>query len=155
MLIVGFSLDGISNQEQTRWLSWNVDGGVRGIDLARKPSLSNTAEYGAGEFPLPIKPLAGTGTHFTSKASSMIRSQQTEESYPDLSNLKRELERSKKEQDKANLDRDQAILDRGQVKPERDQTILERDQAILYRDVLRVERPQNRNCQKAWRIATR
>ena len=28
-LMVRFTSDGISNQEQTRWLSWNVDGGVR------------------------------------------------------------------------------------------------------------------------------
>ena len=59
----------------------NVDGGVRGFDLARNHGLSNTTEYGAGEFPLPTKPLAGTGTQSTSKASSMIwfsRSQQPE-----------------------------------------------------------------------------
>ena len=35
VLMVCYTLDGISNQEQTRWLSWNVDGGVRGFDLAR------------------------------------------------------------------------------------------------------------------------
>ena len=54
VLMVGYTSDGISNQEQTRWLSWNVDGGVRGFefDLARSPGLSNTTEYGEGEFPL-------------------------------------------------------------------------------------------------------
>ena len=29
VLMVGYMTEGISNQEQTRWLSWNVDGGVR------------------------------------------------------------------------------------------------------------------------------
>ena len=56
VLMVGYTTDGISNQEQTRWLSWNVDGGVGGFDLARNPGLSNNTEYGAGEFPLPIRP---------------------------------------------------------------------------------------------------
>ena len=81
-LKLGYTLDEILNQEQTRWLSCNVDGGARGFHLARNPGLSNTTEYGTGEFPLPIKPLAGTGTQSTSQTSSMIRSQQTEESYP-------------------------------------------------------------------------
>ena len=35
VLMIGYTTEGISNQEQTRWLSWNVDGGVRGFDLAR------------------------------------------------------------------------------------------------------------------------
>ena len=48
VLMVGYTSDGISNQEQSRWLSWNVEGGVRGFDLARSPGLSNTREYGAG-----------------------------------------------------------------------------------------------------------
>ena len=51
VLTMGYTLNGISNQEQTMWLSWNVDGGVRGFDLARNTGLSNTTEYGAGEFP--------------------------------------------------------------------------------------------------------
>ena len=129
--MMGCTLDGISNQEQTRWLSWKVDGGVSGFNLARNSGMSNTTEYGAGEFPLPTKPLAGTGTQSTCKTSSMIRSQQAKESYPDLSNLKRELKRAQKERDEANLDRDQAILDTDQAKLERDQATLERDRAIL------------------------
>ena len=28
VLMVGYTPDGISNQEQTRWLSWNVNGDV-------------------------------------------------------------------------------------------------------------------------------
>ena len=56
VLMVGYTREGISNQEQTRWLSWNVDGGVRGLDLARNPGLSNNNEYGVGEFPLPTRP---------------------------------------------------------------------------------------------------
>ena len=58
VLMVGYTTEGISNQEQTRWLSWIVDGGVRGFDLARNPGLSNNTEYGAGEFPLPTRPPA-------------------------------------------------------------------------------------------------
>ena len=51
VLMVGYTSDGISNQEQTRWLSWNVDRDVRGFELASNPGLSNIMEYGAGEFP--------------------------------------------------------------------------------------------------------
>ena len=91
VLMVGYSSDEISNQKQTRWLFWNVDKGMRGFDLARNPCFSNNTEYGAGEFPLPIRPPAGTGAQSTTKPLPMIRSQQTEEAYPDLSNLKRKL----------------------------------------------------------------
>ena len=48
VLMIGYTTEGISNQEQTRWLSWNVDGGVRGFDLARNPGLNNNTEYGRG-----------------------------------------------------------------------------------------------------------
>ena len=41
VLMVGYTTEEISNQEQTMWLSWNVDGGVTGFDLARDPGLSN------------------------------------------------------------------------------------------------------------------
>ena len=51
VLMMDYTLNGISNQEQTMWLSWNVDGGVWGFDLARNTGLSKTTEYGAGEFP--------------------------------------------------------------------------------------------------------
>ena len=34
VLMVGYTSEGIPNQEQTRWLSWNVDGGVRERDKA-------------------------------------------------------------------------------------------------------------------------
>ena len=129
VLMVDCTTEGISNREQTRWLSWNVDGGVRGFDLARNPGLSNNTEYGAGEFPLPARPPAGLVAQSTSRPSSMIRSQQTEEAYPDLSSLKRKLERAHRERDKANLDRDGAKLERDQANLERDQAVLERDQA--------------------------
>ena len=148
VLMVGYTLDGISNQKQTRWLSWNVDRGVRGFDLARNPGLCNTTEYGAGEPPFPTKPLAGTGTQSASKASSLIRSHKTEESYPDLSNLGSELERAQEERDKANLDRDQAILGRDPAKLERDQAIPEPGQAILDRDLMRAEREQEHKLQE-------
>ena len=63
VLMVGYTSDGMLNQEQTRWLSWEVDGGVRGYDPARNPGLSNNTEYGAGEFPLSTRPPAGAAIH--------------------------------------------------------------------------------------------
>ena len=90
--MVGYTTEGISNQEQTRWLSWNVDGGVRGFDLAWNPGLGNNTKYGAGEFPLPVRPSARSACQSTSRPPLMTRAQQTEETYPDLSNLKRELD---------------------------------------------------------------
>ena len=142
VLMVGYTTEGISNQEQTRWLSWNVDGGVRGFDLVRNPGLSNNTEYGAGEFPLPTRPSARSASQSTSKPLSMTRVQQTEVTYPDLSNLKRELERAQREKNKANLDRDSAKLERNQASLERDQAILERDQARRDLDMLRAEHQQ-------------
>ena len=143
VLMVGYTTEGISNQEQTRWLSWNVDGGVRGFDLVRNPGLSNNTEYGAGEFPLPTIPSARSASQSTSKPPSMTRVQQTEVTYPDLSNLKRELERAQREKNKANLDRDSAKLERNQASLERDQAILERDQARRDLDMLRAEHQQD------------
>ena len=134
--MVGYTTEGISNQEQTRWLSWNVDGDVRGFDLARNSGLNNNIEYGAGEFPLPTRPPVRSAGQSTSKPPSMIRSQQTEETYPDLSNLRRELERAQRERNKANLDRDGAKLERNQANLERDQAILESDQARRDLDML-------------------
>ena len=111
VLMVGYTTEGISNQEQTRWLSWNVDGGVRGFDLARNPGLGNGTEYGAGEFPLPTRPSARSQAKArVSKTPSMTQAQQTEEAYLDLSVLKKELEKTQRERNKANLDRDQAKL---------------------------------------------
>ena len=129
VLMVGYTTEGISNQEQTRWLSWNVEGDVRGFDLEKNTGLNNNTEYGAGDFPLPARPPAGLAAQSTSRPSSMIRSQQTKEAYPDLSSLKRELERAQRERDKANLDRDSAKLERDQANLEREQAVLERDQA--------------------------
>ena len=142
VLTVGYTSDGISNQEQTRWLSWNVDGGVRGFDLARNPDLSNNTEYGAGEFQLPTRPPVGFAAQSTSRPLSMIRSQQTEEAYPDLSNLKKELERAHRERDKSNLDRDGAKFERNQANLERDQAILEGDQARGDLNIIRAEYQQ-------------
>ena len=142
VLMVGYNTEGISNQEQTRWLSWNVDGAVRGFDLARNPGLSNNTEYGAGELPLPTRPSARSAGQSTSKPPSMTRAQQTEEAYPDLSDLKRELERAQREKNKANLDRDTAKLERNQANLERDQAIIERDQARRDLDMLKAEYQQ-------------
>ena len=74
VLIVGYTTEGISNQEQTRWLTCNVDEGVRGFDLSRNPGLSNNTEYDAGEFPLLARQPAGLAAQSTSRPSSMIRS---------------------------------------------------------------------------------
>ena len=142
VLMVGCTTDGISNQEQTRWLSWSVDGGVRGFDLARNPGLSNNTEYGAGEFPLTSRPSARSAGQPTSKPPSMTQAQQTEEAYPDLISLKRELERTQRERNKANLDRDQAKLERNQANLERDQAIIEKDQARRELDILKAEHQQ-------------
>ena len=142
VLMVGYTTEGISNQEQTRWLSWNVDAGVRGFDLARNPGWSNNTEYSAGEFPLPTRPPARSAGQSTSKPPSMMRSEQTEETYPDLSNLKRELERAQREKNKANLDRDSAKLERDQANLERDQVVVERDQARRDLDMLKAEYQQ-------------
>ena len=137
VLMVGYTTEGISNQEQTRWLFWNVDGGVRGFDLARNPGLSNNTEYGAGVFPLPIRPSARSAGQSTSKTSSMTRAQQKREAYPDLSTLKRELERTQRERNKANLDRDQAKLERDQANLEPDLAVVEKDQARRELDMLK------------------
>ena len=142
LLMVGYTTDGISNQEQTRWLSWNVDGGVRGLELARNPGLSNSTEYGAGKFPLPTRPSVKSAGQSKSKPTSMTRAQQTEEAYPDLSNMKREIERALREKNKAILDRDQAKLERNQANLERDQSIIERDQARRELDILKAEHQQ-------------
>ena len=142
VLMVGYTTEGKSNQEQARWLSWNVDEEVRGFDLARNPGLGNNTEYGAGEFPLPVRPSARSASQSTSKPPSMTRAQQTEETYPDLSNLKRELERAQREKNKANLYRDSAKLERNQANLERDQAILERDQARRDLDKLKAEHQQ-------------
>ena len=72
-----------------------MDAGLRGHDPARNPGLGSDTEYGAGEFP-PTRPPAGTATQSTSKPPSKFRSQQIEESYPDLGSMKRELERAQR-----------------------------------------------------------
>ena len=115
---------------------------MRGFDLARNPGLNNNSEYGAGEFPLPTRPPARSAGQSTSKPPSMIRSHQTEETYPDLSNATRELERVQRERNKANLDRDSAKLERDQANLERDQAILERDQAGRDLDMLKAKYQQ-------------
>ena len=118
VLMVGYTTEGISNQEQTRWLSWNVDGVVRGFDLARNPGLRNNTEYGVEKFPLPTRPSARSASQSTSKPPSMTRAQQV------------------------NLDRDSAKLERNQANLERDQAILERDQARRDLDMLKAEDQQ-------------
>ena len=142
VLMFGNISEGISNPEQTRWFSWNVDGGVRGFDLARTPGLSNNTEYGAGEFALPTRPPAGFAAQSTSRPLSIIRSQQTEEAYQDHNNLRMEPERAQRERDKSNLDRDGAKLEGDQANLEKDQAILERDQARRDLNMIRAEYQQ-------------
>ena len=72
----------------------------------------------------------------------MTRAQQTEEAYPDLSSLKRELERTQRERNKAYLDRDQAKFERDQANLERDQAVIEKDQARRELDMLQAEHQQ-------------
>ena len=73
---------------------------------------------------------------------SMTRAQQTGEAYPDLSILKRELERTQRERNKANLDRDQEKLERDQDNLERDQAVVENDQARRELNMLKAEHLQ-------------
>ena len=113
-----------------------------GFDLARNPGLNNNTEYEAGEFPLPTRPPAGFAAQSTSRPLSTIRSQQIEEAYPDLSNLKKELERAQREWEKTNLDRDGKKLERDQANLERDQAILERDRARRDLSMIRAEYQQ-------------
>ena len=98
--------------------------------------------YGAGEFPLPTRPPARSAGQSTSKPPSLLRAQQTEETYPDLSNLKRKLERAQRERNKVSLDRDSAKLERNQANLERNQAILERDHVRLDLDMLKAEYQQ-------------
>ena len=115
---------------------------MRGFDLARNPGSNKNTEYGAGEFPLTTRPPAGSAGQSASKPPSMMRAQQTEKTFPDLSSLKRELERAQRERNQANLDRNGAKLERDQANLERDQAILERDQARRDLDMLRAEYQQ-------------
>ena len=112
-----------------------MDGAIRGFDSARNSGLSNNTEYGAGEFPLPVRPSVRSTGQSTSKTPLMSRAQQTGEAYQDVSIMKKELETTQRERNKANLDRDQAML-------ERDQAKLERDQARRELDMLRAEQLQ-------------
>ena len=148
VLMVGYTTDGIYNQEQTRWLSWNVDGAIRGFDLARNPGLSNNTEYGAGEFPMPVRPSVRSTGQSTSRIPLMSRAQQTGEAYPNVSVMKRELERTQRERNKANLDRDQAVLERDQAKVERDQARRELD--MMRAEQLQAERVRENaaNCEQ-------
>ena len=79
------------------WLSWSTDGGLTGFDLARNPGSSNTTEYGAGELPLSTRQATWTSAQSTSKPSSIIRSQQTEEANPHISKLIGESDKARKE----------------------------------------------------------
>ena len=130
-----------------------MDGAIRGFDLARNPGLSNNTEYGAGEFPLPARPSARSTGQSTSKTPLMSRAQQTGEAYPDVSIMKRELERTQRERNKANLDRDQAVLERDQAKVERDQVRRELD--TMRAEQLQAERVREKLKSELERIQQR
>ena len=162
VLMVGYTTDGVSNQEQTRWLSWNADGAIRGFNLARNPGLDNTTEYGAGEFPMPNRPSVRSSSQSASKVPSMTRAQQTTEVYPDLGTLKKEHEKLQRERNKANLDRDQARLGWEKAKLEKEQAIMERDRTQESLDMLRAEqqqaervREQAANCEQLKQVLER
>ena len=72
----------------------------------------------------------------------MTWAQQTGEAYPDVSAMKRELEKMQRERNKANLDRDQARLGWEKAKLERDQAVIERDQTQKLLEILRAEQEQ-------------
>ena len=90
--------------------------------MSKNPSLSNTTAYGAVEFPLPTRPTTGKWGPMSSKPTSMIRSHQTEEAFPDTTRLRRELEKTQSERDQATLDRDQAVRERDLLRAELEQT---------------------------------
>ena len=69
--------------------------------------LSNTTECGAGLFPRPNRPTMRMAGQMINKPTSIIRSQQTEDEYPDTARLKRELEKIQCERDQAALESDQ------------------------------------------------
>ena len=87
VLMAGYTSDGISNQEQTRCLSWNVDGGVRSFDLARNLGLSTLWSMARGSVPFQPDHQQGQGPNPPAnhhrccghnKRKSHIRSQQHE-----------------------------------------------------------------------------
>ncbi|XP_063717662.1 uncharacterized protein LOC134844776 [Symsagittifera roscoffensis] len=64
----------------------------------------------------------------------MTRAQQTGEAYPDLSIMKRELERTQRERNKAKLERDQAVVEKDQARRELDMLRAEHLQAERVRE---------------------
>ena len=110
VLMVGYTSDEISNQKQTRWLSWSTDGGLRGFDLAINNCLSNTTEYGAGELPLPTRPTTRKGGPIC-----------VEDSIPTKRRIISRHHQTMKGNRKGPKGRDQAILERDQMIAELDQ----------------------------------
>ena len=80
---------------------------------------------------------------------SIIRSQQTEEAYTDISILRRELEKTHKERDQAPLDGNQPSHEKDKTALDRDQAVLERDKVILERHLLIAELKQTRRVHKS------
>ena len=82
VLMLGHTSEGISNRDQSRWLSLSHNGGLRGLGLACHLRLSILREYVSGKLTLSNKPLPKLDPH-----------QQIEIEYPDKTGLKRELEK--------------------------------------------------------------
>ena len=122
--------------------------GREGIRPGKESRIEQHYRIWCGRDPLPTRPPVGSAVQATSRPLSMIRSQQTEEAYPDRSNLKRELERAQRERYKANLDRDGAKIERDQANLERDQAILERDQAKRDLSMIRAEYQQEQKARE-------
>ena len=90
------------------------------------------------EIPIP------TGAQSSSKLSSIIQAQQTEEEYADIRKLRKELKKAQRERDHAAVDGNQASLETHKAAIDRVQAVLERDKFILERDLLWAELEQTR-----------
>ena len=149
VLMVGYTSEGISNQEQTRWLSWNVDGGLRGHDLARNPGLStkkwkmvresSPSDQSASRSSGSIQKQTTIDDPVATNGRIISRSQQHEEG----------VGRGPKGTGQGQPGKGPSCSCRDQAKLDRDQAILERNKAILDRDLLMAEREQEQRLQES------
>ena len=115
---------------------------LEGIQCGKESWLEQYDGIWRWRISLPTRPTARTGIQSSSKALSVIWSQQKKEAHLDLGELEKQLEKTQRERDQANLDRDKATIDR-------DQAVLEKDKVILEMDLLRAERDQAQNEQES------
>ena len=111
---------------------------LEGIQCGKESWLEQYDGIWRWRISLPTRPTDKS----SSKALSVIGSQQKKEAHPDLGELEKQLEKIQKERDQANLDRDKATIDR-------DQAVLEKDKVILEMDLLRAERDRAQNEQES------